>query len=200
MTTTLREIADHTRHAALLELLEQEAAEGGLPIEVSNESDHGQQVKAAFRALVVAAFDDDALDIAATLARIKEVLRSYERLVGKVGADDSDGAAEEMSEAVRTMPSEVRLELSQLREELERLRRRDAARQILEEEGLEIREVSPERLRLLHAQADDAAMRSLVESWPPYVRRPRRRATDLREPAAVDRYPQSLDEFVAALR
>jgi hypothetical protein len=200
VTTTLREIADATRHAVLLKLLEQQPARGDMPVAVSGEVHHEEQVKAAFRALVESTFDDEGLDADAALVRIRELLESYTHRVGPMAADDDGSAGDDLSEAERTAPPDVRAELRELREELAQLRRRETARQVLEAEGLDGRDISPERLRLLHTQPDEAAMRSLVESWPPYVRQPQRRAFDLREPLVSDRYPPSLDEFVAAVR
>jgi hypothetical protein len=200
VTKTLREIADATQHAVLLKLLEQHSSRGDMPISVSSEAHHEEQVKAAFRVLVESAFDDEELDADATLARIREMLESHTHRVGPMAADDGGDAGDGLSEAGRGVPPDVHAELRELREELAQLRRRETARQVLEAEGLDSRDISPERLRLLHAQPDEAAMRSLVESWPPYVRQPQRRAFDLREPLVADRYPQSLDEFVAAVR
>ncbi len=128
MTATLQEIAERTRHAALLELLEQQQADPETPIEVSSEATNQEQVKSAFRVLVVAAFDDESLDIKATLVRIKEILKSYEKLVGRIaGDDDADvdveevAAADAMSEGFLASLGEFRSELTRLREDLARL-------------------------------------------------------------------------------
>lgn len=197
MTTTLREIARQTQHAALLGLLEMEQADAEMPVDVPAAADSQEQVKAAFRALVVAAFDDDSLDIAATLARIKEILKSYEKLVGRIA---SDGGGDEEVPPAETRESlvAVRGELARLREDLVQLQHRETARQVLESSSIAPCDLSPERLRLLYSQGDQPSMETLVESWPPYVRRPRRVSHPLGEPA--DRYPQSLDEFVASVR
>ena len=52
----------------LVQLLEQDVvpAAAEAPVEVPAEADSGQQVKAAFRAMVMAAFDDESLDAKAT--------------------------------------------------------------------------------------------------------------------------------------
>ena len=196
MTTTLREIARQTQSAALLGLLEMEQADAEMPVDVPDAANSQEQVKAAFRALVVAAFDDDSLDISATLARIKEILRSYEKLVGRIASDGGD--EEEPPAETRESLVAVRGELARLHEDLAQLQHRETARQVLESAAVDPRDLSPERLRLLYSQGDQPSMEALVESWPPYVRQPRRVSHPLGEPA--DRYPQSLDEFVASVK
>lgn len=200
MTITLREIAQQTQHAALLALLETQPVQEEMPVDVPSAASSQEQVKAAFRALVVAAFDDDSLDIAATLSRIKEILKSYEKLVGRIASDggESDGGGDPTQPTSESFVA-VRGELERLREDLAQLQHRETARQVLESASVDPRDLSPERLHLLYAQADQPSMQALIESWPPYVRQPRRVSHPIGEPAA-DRYPQSLDEFVAAVK
>jgi hypothetical protein len=207
VTTTLREIAQRSRHPALLGLLETEQADEEMPVDVPDAAGSQEQVKAAFRALVVAAFDDESLDIPATLARIKEILKSYEKLVGRIAADGGGSEVEEPAPPEETQESlaAVRAEVALLREDFARLHRREAARQVLESAGVDPRDLPRERLRLLQSQADEPAMQALIESWPPYIREPRRTgpssaAHPFREAARPDRYPQSLDEFVASVK
>lgn len=81
----------------LLSLLEEDAmapmAAAEMPTEAP-EGDSEDQVKAAFRAMVVAAFDDEKLDTKATLAKIKDILKAYEKLNGSgdSGSGGSGGA------------------------------------------------------------------------------------------------------------
>lgn len=57
--------------------------------ERTNETNQAE--KAAFRQMVAAAFDDESLDMKATLKQIAEILKTQEKLMGK----PADGPAEE---------------------------------------------------------------------------------------------------------
>ena len=86
---TIREIVEAAPEGTPhLEFLREQMDAGTIaaetPVEVEAEASSGDQVKAAFRAAVIEAFDDDSLDMQATLARIKEILKAYEKLQEKL--------------------------------------------------------------------------------------------------------------------
>ncbi|NLF70306.1 MAG: hypothetical protein GX575_14800 [Candidatus Anammoximicrobium sp.] len=58
-------------------------------------------MKAAFRSMVIAAFDDDKMDIKATLAKIRQILQAQERLMsGRAGQGQSDARVGDVQQAV----------------------------------------------------------------------------------------------------
>jgi hypothetical protein len=61
-------------------------------------------------------------------------------------------------------------EIKTLQESLLKMERNQLVRDLLEEHGIQRGSLSPENRRLLESQADEAAMRQLIESWPPAVR------------------------------
>lgn len=85
--------------AMLLKLLEEDGMAPMAMAEMPAEASGGEsedQVKAAFRQMVVAAFDDDKLDTKATLTKIKDILKAYEKLNGggETSSDKPSGAGE----------------------------------------------------------------------------------------------------------
>lgn len=99
--------------AMLLKLLEEDAMAPMAMAEMPAEASGGEsedQVKAAFRQMVVAAFDDDKLDTKATLTKIKDILKAYEKLNGggetsgeskPSGAGESGASGNPMEESVK---------------------------------------------------------------------------------------------------
>ena len=192
------EIVEATGHPVLAELLEMEDTAGPLPVEVDDETGSDEQIKTAFRALIVAAFDDESFDVTATPARIKELLKSYEKLIGRL--DDAGQSTTVEDEATPESLAALTTNVAGLLEEVRQLRRCETARQVLDAAGIESRDLEPARLRLLFSQADESAMKSLVESWPPYVRQPRRMPAIHSASGANGRYPATLDEFVSLVK
>ncbi len=106
------------------------------------------RVKAAFRAAVVTAFDDDSLDMKATLARIKEILAAHDKLAGGKQSPPADSSTGETPESYRIVELESRLALM----ESER-----NARVLLESAGVEAAEEFVEAVALLNSPAKQTA-------------------------------------------
>lgn len=89
--------ADHAGRAAVLELMGDGFTDMPMEAEVADGGDADAQINDAFRSMVIAAYDDETLDSAATVARIKEILKAKDKLSGKDTPDTSggDGAATE---------------------------------------------------------------------------------------------------------
>lgn len=166
--TTLRALLEKAwpgrKHRDLIE--EAEDAAGMAPsAEVPAPSGGSSEdaVKAAFRAMVVAAFDDEKLDSKATLNRIKDILKSQEKLMGGGSSSappaDGGGSGDSGSEGPKAEAMEKRLD------KLERLltEREEKAecRELLAEANVK---ETPERLKLLR-KAAEADRPALVESW-----------------------------------
>ena len=66
---------------------------GDVQVEVADGADADGQIKAAFRAAIMAVFDDESLDTAATLKRFKEILTAYDKVEGG-GESETEKPAE----------------------------------------------------------------------------------------------------------
>lgn len=157
--TTLRKLVESAGgkfKSRLAKLIEEDgmAAMADAPVEVASEGSTEDQIKAAFRQAVMAAFDDDSLDSKATLAKIKEILNAYDKLNGTESKPDksaeSGGDGGPMAESVQKVLR--RLELYEAKEE---------AREMLESEGIT---ATPVRVKLL-AEADPKNRDALIEEF-----------------------------------
>lgn len=160
---TVRQVLERTKKnklaANLLLLLEEEGMEAtaAAPVEASPEAAPEEQVKGAFRAMVIAAFDDSSLDTAGTIARIKEILKAQEKLEKKPdagGADAADAVADVAEEPVA----------ESIAKRLDKFERREAIREALEDRGLKRSDLSDAQRRLL-AKSDVDDLEDLLEAW-----------------------------------
>ncbi len=161
--TTVRQILEankkHKLAAQWLLLCEEEefVAAAEAPVEMpAEELGADDQVKAAFRSLVMAAFDDDALDAAATINRIKEILKAQEKLEAPAKKTDatSEGDDEAMAENVK-------------------LKQQLAVRDALDEKRLSRADLSEVQLRVLDRSATKEDAVDLIEAWGPTKEKPR---------------------------
>jgi len=132
------------------------------PVEAPAEANGDEQMKAAFRAALVAAFDDASLDTKATLKKIGEVLKAYEKLTSKPDAEPApeETPAEEEKSTTESKDHELAAKVA-------KLEGRDKARDLMEAAGVieldaEKREVLIEALAALPT---DKARKTLVESF-----------------------------------
>lgn len=98
----------------------------------AEKSDPKDQVKAAFRAMVIAAFDDDKLDIKATLTKIRQIMQAQEKLLAGdlvAGGDGQPGAETEQVQ----LRQQVAL-LSQQVEQFQAKERQQALHAAIEQE------------------------------------------------------------------
>lgn len=153
--------AKHPLQAGMSRLLEEDPVMAELPApEMPAASSSEDQIKAAFRQAVMAAFDDEALDSKATLSKIKDILKAYDKLTGSssaggTGADsgsESGGADSSGSTpAIESMAAEIRS-----------LKAKDGIRSMMESEGLA---PSEERVNLLSSVAGISAQKSLIATF-----------------------------------
>lgn len=170
MPTTVKEILESIfpETFAVCGLLEMDGM-GAMAVDApaATEANSEEQVKTAFRAMVMAAFDDEALDTKATAKRIKTILSAYDKLSGSSSAGETAPDAKEekpMSESKEKTPDPL---LTKLAESVERIEKREAdrekrekARSILAEFQVTEDAALLESLVKLPAEAD---MRALVE-------------------------------------
>jgi len=123
--TTVRQIFERLLPRRAPSLLREIESSSDEPVDLPSEATADEEIKAAFRAMVMAVFDDDSLDAKATLQKIKEILRSQEKLLGGSAAADGNGAAaDELEEEVvelqrRLQAKETELECRALLESLD---------------------------------------------------------------------------------
>jgi len=178
MKTTVRAIFEScfpgNKGKNVVALIESEmgVAAAEAPVEVPEESSNEDKVKAAFREMVIAAFDDDALDAKATLAKIKEILKSQEKLLGSgdvpediagggEGGDDTEPT--NVPESNRTPKKDASFE--ELREAVSSMAAREQRRdmtELLESVGLEANDF---RLKHLSRCESNDERKTLIESW-----------------------------------
>lgn len=171
---TIREIVEAApEDTPDLELLV-EAMDAGMiaaedQVEVTAGANSGDMIKTAFRTAVLQAFDDESLDLKATIARIREILKAQDRL--KAAEAKTDEAANEepkedkMKESVET---EERADEVESTEEVQLTEDKDRHVALIEAENLLLkagREATPERINAV-AAVEPEARELLVESWP----------------------------------
>lgn len=187
------------------------------PAEAPEGGSAEDQVDAAFKAAVMAILDDETLDAAGRMAKIKAILQAQEKaeaaLSGEApGSGAGDGSAsgpgggeEEppMSEALKSLQTQV----ANLTEENTRMKTRDACSKLLVESGREPVEVRVSTL----ARMPEGERKALVESWPKdrvdpamlresHKARPKSSPSVLQESVDETKYPASSEEFIKSLR
>ena len=157
-TTTLRTLLEsHPRGKTLLEEDMLPADAMAAPVDVPADGSSDDQVKAAFRSMVMAAFDDDKLDAKATLKRIGEILKAQEKLTG-AGEPTSEPKPEGPSDTPESVD-----ELRRLRAELAAVKGEAAARTLLESQGVD---PTPARVAALSRCGTDEERADLAATWP----------------------------------
>lgn len=99
-------------------------AAAAVPPAEPGKTDAKDAVKSAFRAMVIAAFDDDALDIKATLAKIRQIMQAQEKLLG--GDLVKDGPNQGTEEV------QLRQQLALLTQQLEQYKAKEQQAALLE--------------------------------------------------------------------
>lgn len=160
-TKTVREVLEANKKNKLaaqwLLLCEEDefAAVAEAPVEMAaEEMGADDQVKAAFRALVIAAFDDTSLDVGATAARIKEILKAQEKLEAPTKkADEPKADDDAMAESVK-------------------LRQQLAVRDALDENRVSRADLSEAQVRVLDRCTTKEDVVDLIEAWGPTKEKP----------------------------
>lgn len=190
---TLREIveavgSDNPNAALLIEQMDAGLVAADETAEVAPEASSDDQIKAAFRAAVVAAFDDDSLDTTATLGKIRDILKAQEKLMDKPAeepAEEEPAEEAETEEETATESIEHKLLVAE-------------AKNLLLESG---REATPERVRAV-AAASEKDRKLLVESWPAKATRERPATSKPKyaEENGTPDFPRDPKKFAASLR
>lgn len=173
-------------------------------------------IKAGIRTAVMAAFDDPSLDSQETIDKIKKLLDAQDAALGKAPAaeagdkvaaqlpptppTDSDSPDKEQEAPGHADENEAADDKSQEKKKFEQVERRGLAMEALATARVSPR---PELVKELMEQATLESMRSTILSWSPAKRgaaKPRMSTAMMTEQTALDRFPDTHEGFVEALR
>lgn len=124
-------------------------------------------IKAAFRQMVIAAFDDESLDTKATIAKIKQILAAQDKLMGTPATPTPDAAA---GDATPTMESvNMKKQFDALEAKVRKGELKDHATS-----ALEAANVTPSRdlVESLSLLSDEKAIDSLIAAMPKATGKP----------------------------
>jgi len=181
-------------------LVEMDAAMPDMQVEMPAEANAEDSIKAAFRQAVVAAFDDDKLDTQATLGKIKEILKAYEKVSGDAPAPESKpdegGEGKPKEDTPESKIDKDDPMLKQLQEQLSALQAKDkahetekACRKLIESAG---HDVTDARLQTLSALPNDELRKAAIKEWAPKVAKSQRPAFS---PPILESSNDSYDEL-----
>lgn len=141
----------------LAKLLEMDASMAKVSSGMSGQGmDAKQQMKSAFRSLIVSVLDDESLDTKAALSKIKEILQSQEKVMA-----DSTTKPEGEAKPEETMES-LKAKIATLEADKAKAASETACRTLLEEAKVK---PEPHMIAALVAVTDEPTRKALVESW-----------------------------------
>ena len=146
-------------------LLEMEAMSdyADAPVEAMGDgASADDEVKSAFRAMVVAAFDDESLDTAATIGKIREILKAQEKLSAPSDPPASDGGGDESGDD--SGDGSLGMEES-VKRQIAALILREDRRETLEEASLKRSDLNESQRKLWDRASTREEMVELLESW-----------------------------------
>jgi len=162
-TKPLKEIKDSlaagTPARRLLEEMDA-AGMGEMPLPAASASSPEEALKSGFKAAIHAIVDDDSLDVAGKVQKIKELLKMQEKAMGKGEEKPAEKPEEKPATESRQDPTDPAL--TALQEQLATLQRREKARELCDAEGI----VPTKVLRkALDGAKDEAEMKGLIEEF-----------------------------------
>lgn len=175
MKRTLAELAaalkDRPGAWGLLETMDADPALAAMPVEMPAEGESEDAIMLAFKDAIGTVFADKSLDLKATLKKMTDLAKAYDKLVNgeaKPAAPATD-AEETTEEAARPQPPQDAA-LLEITQRLERAERSSALLRVMLEYGVTRDTLGASKMELLEAAADEASMRKLLESWPTALR------------------------------
>lgn len=145
---------DNKIRAVFEEMMAGDTSMGALPVDAPVGGQADDQIKAAFRSAVTAAFDDDSLDSKATLTKIKSILGAYDKLNDK-GSEKKDPPAGD--------PPKSEAKTESVEAKLARLERTEEVRTVAEAAGIKL---EPMHLKAAIALESAEDRKAFVESLP----------------------------------
>ena len=203
MKKTVKEIlqshAKNERAKRLLTVLEQDdlAPVAAAPVELAEPAPEAEdQIWQAFRQAVIAVLDNEELDMAETMKRIKEILTSYEKREAKAEErPEAPPAGEQPPAGESATAAAVQRELASLRAKVQKAEGENAAYRLLQEARLPANPAWVEALAVLPADK----RKTFVESLPRDQYRPPRSGATVRESEGSGQAPKDDKEFVERL-
>jgi hypothetical protein len=163
LRSVLEDTKDYEPAAKLLKLLEEEAfaTTGDAELDVADEASSEDRTAAAFREMMIAALDDKQLDQKAKLSRIKDIMKSQEKLTGKT---EEPSPEEPMSEDTQTETTteSLRTEVLGLISDIDR---KGALRELLEDHDLRRSDLNASQRKAMGRAEDVEEMESLLEQF-----------------------------------
>jgi hypothetical protein len=159
---SLAALTDNAKAQRLIKLFEDDsmAAMAEMPMpEMSDEAGPDDQVKAALKAMIIAVVDDESLDDAGKLKKIKQILGVQADLLAKAEAatTETDTSADApMAESFNA-----------LKDQVEKIARRDAIRESLESFGVSRADLTSKQRELIDAAPSAEAAVKLIEGFEP---------------------------------
>lgn len=187
MKSTVKQIAESCKCEWLSKLAE-DAGMGDVAVEPAPEASADEQIKGAFRAMVVAAFDDDSLDSKATIAKIKDILNAQEKLMSKPEKKEPAGDSSDSGDSKPATES-LQQKLSTLQESFDALKKKSDAQELDNTIREELRESKigdvPDAFMNALRRADKAERKSLIEDRRANFNRPQSRDQHITEGAEI---------------
>lgn len=175
MSTTLRKLIESCKAklpARVVRLLEMDEAAAVMdaPVEVAAEADPAEEVAAALEKAAMAVlkkwFAGD-LDEAAAMTEIKKIFGMKEEAASGGNEEGTTPPAEPTPEGVL---GKVSKSVTSLMERLDAMDRKSLIAGVMSKHSLTRETLGADRMSLLEAQTDEAAMDKLVATWPPHLR------------------------------
>ncbi len=170
------------------------------PMDAPAASSPDDAIKSGFKAAIHAVVDDDSMDMQAKLAKIKDILKAQEKLMG--GDKKPDAPAEGDKPAAEARKPDQ----ANLQEQLARLERKDRARDLCEAAGVK---PSTALLKALCALSDEADVKALVEEaksasagaapTPQSWQKPRSQGPTAAKPLVEVKIPEKADDWARSL-
>lgn len=204
--TTIKQIieAEFPKTAKGAGLLEMDGM-AEMPVEMPVDAGAGEdQIWAAFKQSIISVVEDDKLDTKATLKKIGEILKAYDKLNGASGEEKKDppaGGTTESEKLLASIGSLIESKLAPVTADLDAMKRDAKIKQLCEQF-----QVTPDAVLLeaLVKLPDEAARKSLLEREAKTRPRQNGRPKPLMESAAVgggdDKYPEDSKGFVSSIK
>jgi len=162
--TTVKAILErHPKLKGLAVVFEEDAAMMDAPVETEGmEVNSDEEIKEAFKSMILAAFDDEGLDCDATIKRVREIIRAYYKLM-KVEEPPEETDEPEGEEDVAEEPETPVIEEESHECKCARLENEIAMRDLLEEHDVK---AEPARIKALTVLESDEERLALIADFP----------------------------------
>lgn len=185
LSKTLKQVAESCKEHALgkyiARLAEDDMLGMDLPVDVPEEAPVEDSLKAAFKAAMMAVLDDDALDTAGKIGKLKEILKAHDKVSGKaeeVPAEEAEGD-EEPAEGEEAKPEDEKAKpFESTAKELASLKRQIKVRDLCEAKSVKLDAVQLKAALALEETDLEAYLNGFITREVGKPRAPERRVTE----------------------